>query len=65
MTRELEGRTLPESATAVVNNIVDYVYDGARKQFALISPSTAEELRALDSGASKATLERLVKVSNA
>lgn len=51
MSRELEGHTLPESAKAVVNNIVDYVYDGARKQFALISPSTAEELRALDSGA--------------
>lgn len=51
MTRELAGRDLPPNASAVVNNIVDYVYDGARKQFALISPSTAEELRALDSGA--------------
>ena len=50
MTRELEGRELPASASDVLNNIVDYVYDGARKQFALISPSTAEELRALDSG---------------
>jgi len=51
MTRELEGRTLPEDVSAEVNNIVDYVYDGARKQFALISPSTTEELRMLDSGA--------------
>jgi len=48
MMRELDGRELPAGADDVVNNIVDYVYDGARKQFALISPSTAEEIRTLD-----------------
>lgn len=50
MTRELEGRELPQATATVIKNIVDGVYDGARKQFALLSDSAAEELRALDGG---------------
>ncbi|WP_301113908.1 glycosyltransferase [Microbacterium sp.] len=50
MTRELQGRALPPGISDAVKNIVDYVYEGARKQFALISDSAAEELRALDDG---------------
>ncbi|WP_426323898.1 glycosyltransferase [Microbacterium sp. E-13] len=51
MSRELDGRALPAGTSAVIKNIVDYVYEGARKQFALISDGAAEELRALDDGA--------------
>ena len=51
MTRELQGYELPVEAAEHVNNIVDYVYDGARKQFAQLSATAAQELRELDSSA--------------
>lgn len=47
MTRELERYELPADAADPVNNIVAYVYEGARKQFALLSDAAVEEVRAL------------------
>jgi glycosyltransferase involved in cell wall biosynthesis len=48
MKRELEGREVPATGSDMLYDIVDSVYDGARKQFALISDATAEQLSALD-----------------
>jgi len=48
MTRELKNHQLPAQVAEHVNNIVDYVYDGARKQFALLAPAALDELRSLD-----------------
>nr|WP_274606869.1 glycosyltransferase [Microbacterium esteraromaticum] len=48
MTREMKNHRLPAQVTDPVNNIVDYVYDGARKQFALLDPAALDELRSLD-----------------
>lgn len=48
MIRELDRSAVPTDSAAMVSNIVDYVYDGARKQFALISDEAADGLRELD-----------------
>lgn len=48
MMREVEGRELPVGTRDPIHNIVDYAYEGARKQLALVSPETAEAIRALD-----------------
>ena len=48
MTRELRDHEVPSRVAGHVNNIVDYVYDGARKQFALLSPAALAELRSVD-----------------
>lgn len=48
MTRALSEVELPSEAAEHVNNIVDYVFDGARKQFATLSPEALAELKALD-----------------
>ncbi len=47
MTRELQRYELPADAAGPVNDIVAYVYEGARKQFALLSDAAVEEIRAL------------------
>ena len=51
MTRALRQLDLPADAASTVNNIVDYVYEGARKQFALLSDASAAELGRLDNDA--------------
>lgn len=48
MMREIDGRDLPPGTSDPINNIVDYVYEGARKQLALVTPDVAEEIRATD-----------------
>lgn len=48
MVRELESSDLPKETEGAVRNIVDYVYDGALKQFAQLSDAVAEELREID-----------------
>jgi len=51
MTRELTSYRLAANVAEPVNDIVAYVYEGARKQFALLSAPATEELRSLDSSA--------------
>lgn len=48
MMREIDGRALPPGTSDPINNIIDYVYEGARKQLSLVSPETAETIRTLD-----------------
>lgn len=60
MSRELDRHG--SNFDVAVHNIVDYVYDGARKQFALISDSAAEEIKVLDTSSdAQATFETLHK----
>ena len=48
MTRELKDHEVPPRVAEHVNNIVNYVYDGARKQFALLTPTALAGLRSVD-----------------
>jgi hypothetical protein len=51
MTRELASYQLAADVADPVNNIVAYVYEGARKQFALLSAPAVDDLRSLDESA--------------
>lgn len=51
MTRELKSYQLAADVAEPINDIVAYVYEGARKQFAVLSAPAVDELRALDKSA--------------
>lgn len=51
MMRELNVNPIQAGSAEIVGNIVDSVYEGARKQFALISEGSADDIRSLDSSA--------------
>lgn len=48
MSRELDRYKLENDTAGEVDEIVDGVYDGARKQFVLLSDAAAEEIQELD-----------------
>ena len=48
MMRERAKLDVPAHTSDAIDDIVDYVYEGARKQLSLVSPETAEKIRALD-----------------
>lgn len=48
MVRENAKLELPAGTSEAIDDIVDYVYEGARKQLSLVSPETAEKIRTLD-----------------
>ncbi|WP_454115509.1 glycosyltransferase [Microbacterium lacticum] len=48
MMRERAKLDVPAHTSDAIDDIVDYVYEGARKQLSLVSPETAEKIRTLD-----------------
>lgn len=61
MTRQLSRHVGDASSSEALQDIVDYVYRGASKQFALLSDESAEQIRALDpSPDAQATFASLV-----
>jgi len=48
MNRELGARELPVDVADPIDNIVGYVWEGARKQFSLLSDEAVDEIGELD-----------------
>jgi len=51
MNREVAARELPVDITDPIHNIVGYVWEGARKQFSLLSDQAVDEIGELDRSA--------------
>lgn len=48
MVRERAKLDIPAETSDAIDDIVDYVYEGARKQLSLVTLETAETIRTLD-----------------